>query len=352
MTVKGIAEFLRKKGVPKMGRDDPAKEPDVNPLYLNQLKGKRVAVEASGIVYKQNWAAVCRAVESHSFVYVDGHGWSRPSPDEVLSIFRATFKSYMKRLCDSGIIPVVVLEGKAPDMKKDTVDGRASMRSGHESKVDALRGTSDLIQFKKHLMYTYSPGVQHMHVAMEVLKDLNIVTLRANHEAEGVCAHIVKDVSSPYHCDIAMIDDYDIFMYGCHLVIRNVRPADSKMGHFEATGYAFQDILRALFLSSDSDDGEIISVDEYRRAERQFRLLCILSGTDYSSNIPSFGPSNILKLMKKYNISTYAEICEVEPQFGNIPYKSIMKTLRDNCRYTVVHDDVGKVAPREKISTD
>jgi hypothetical protein len=58
---------------------------------------------------------------------------------------------------------------------------------------------------------------------MEALKELEIITLRGYHEGEGVCAQLVMDLDDPYHCECAITDDYDIFMYGCPAVLRNLR---------------------------------------------------------------------------------------------------------------------------------
>lgn len=339
MTIKRLAEFFRELGVPKEGRD--CKEHDVIPFYLNQLKGKRVAIETSTIVYKQNWAAVLRAIDNYPFIWIDGRGWSSPSEDEVLEIFKRFFKSYIVKIIGSGIIPVFILEGKSPKLKAATIQKRSELRIEMSDKASSVKGNIDLEAFKKKLPYMYMPNTKHMTVIIDILKELKVDTLRAKHEGEGVCAHLVNNVDDPYHCDVALSDDYDIFMYGCRVVVRNLRQASSKVGGFEVTGYAFQDVLFA----TGFIDPLNYTQEEYEIAIDRFRLFCVLCGTDYSDNVFNMGPARILSMLKNHDIYTYEQACVVEPRFKDIPYADIIDTLKANAIYSVVYPTLTIVPP-------
>src|SRR4030066_431477 len=115
MTIKGISEFLKGRGVPHDGR---ASDKDPNaPMLLSSLAPLSVAIEMSGIIYKQNTGAVRAIVNGYPFAYSDTNGWSYPSTDEVLEMFGRFLKARVNRIVATGIKPIFVLEGLAPDAK-------------------------------------------------------------------------------------------------------------------------------------------------------------------------------------------------------------------------------------------
>lgn len=342
MTVKGLSEYLEKRNVPYMGRKD-SKEDNV-PLFLNQLKGKKVAFETAWMIYKANWAATMRAIEGFSFIYMDGVGWTRPAIEEVLTLFKVFFKANVKKMLESGIKPVFIIEGKTPDMKQGTVQKRIETRTENESKADSISKDMDLKTFKKKLSYTYMPGRAHVEVVIEVLSELNLPVLRAKHEGEGVCAFLVNaPPDHPLHCACACTDDHDIFLYGTKAVIRDLKSINGKnaaeFGHFECVGYSFKDILYALdFLPTDEDGTPLpVSKEQTEIAANRFQLLCILCGTDYHDNVKGMGPAKIHKLMLTHDVYTYEDVCNIDSRFQEIPYHKIMNTIKENMEYSVIH---------------
>lgn len=360
MTIKGLAEFLKNKKVPKEGRTYTPKkgirensQGDMStPLYLKQLAGKRVAIETAGIIYRQNWAAIKNVLSNYPFILRET-GWTKPADHEILSAFKRFFKSHAKRILDSGIIPIFIVEGKSPDMKGITAQKRAETRTSLAEKSDAYKMDIDLETFKKKLNYVYPPGPNHVQAVIDVLQEMGVSVIRAKHESEGVCAFLVNSPPEhPLHCDCALTDDYDIFMYGCRAVIRNLRSSNvqytpdsipgignNKNRNLEVEGYAFRDILYFLGFLPVDEDGKymIVSPEEEQTAEERFRLMCILCGNDYSTNIRNLGPAKICTMIKKYDIKTYDDACKVEPRFTDIPYNKIMETIENNKDYSIIY---------------
>lgn len=330
-----MAKYLKDKNVPKLGRD---KKEDVEPPFLlSSLKGIRVAFETADFIYKQNWAAVKRVIESFPFVWIEGNGWSVPSNHEVFEMFKVLFKSYIKRILATGVIPVFVVEGKSPELKANTCQKRADTRQENNKKFNSLQKETNFSKFKDQLQYAYPPTLEHIQAVMDVLKDMKITTLRAKHEAEGVCAYLVKCTTDPHHCKCAYSSDYDIFMYGCPAVIRNIRSMykdSSKGSGLEATAYALKDILITLDLLPHDQP---ITPEMELKAFEQFNLLCVLSGTDYNENVPKIGQAKILAMIKKYDITTFSEACNINPAFTVIPYHEIQETLMKNQEYNIVY---------------
>lgn len=320
MTIKRLAKLLRTYEVPYLGRYD--QKDTSTPFYLNALSGKRVAIEAAGIIYRQNAGAVIRAIENHSFSYTDGR-WSRPRDEDVLAIFRSYIRNYMSRLLGSGIVPVVIIEGRGPEMKGGTLQIRSREKANNENKAEDSSHSMDLDTYKHHLRNAYYPGGQHVDIAIKEMSDLGISMLRAHREAEGVCAQLVNDTTDPYHCSCAIIDDYDIFMYDCRAVVRNLRVASDRVGGFEGTAYAHLDILISLDLINMIDGKPVM--EDYHDASIRFKVLCILSGTDYHSNIPGIGCGKVLNLLRNKKISL-TEITDKKGKFH------IHSSLLDNDR--------------------
>lgn len=336
MTIKRMAKYLKDKNVPKLGRN---KKGDVEPPFLlSTLKGIRVAFETSDFIYKQNWAAVKRVIESFPFIWIEGNGWSVPSDHEVFDMFKILFRSYIKKILATGVIPVFVVEGKSPDLKANTCQKRANIRQENNKKFTTLQRETNFSKFKEQLQYAYPPTLEHIQAVMDILKDMKITTLRAKYEAEGVCAYLVKCTTDPHHCKCAYSSDCDIFMYGCPAVIRNIRPiykdGCSKGSDLEATAYSLRDILTTLDLLPCDQP---ITQEMEAKAFEQFNLLCVLSGTDYFENVSKIGQAKILSMIKKYDISTFSEACNINPAFNVIPYHEIQETLMKNQEYNIVY---------------
>lgn len=333
MTIKRIADYLRENNIPYWGQDLNDKD-NVEPFYISEMRGKKIAIETAGIICKQNYGAIQQALKSFPFQWIDDIGWTSPDPSEVYDIFKRYFKSYMKKIKDTGVIPIAIIEGKSPRLKSQTTAKRTEIKDNNKITAELNKKCMDLELFKKSVAAQYLPGATHVQLAMEVLQELEIITIRAFHEGEGVCAQLVINTEDPYHCDCAMTDDYDIFMYGCPSVIRNLRNEKTK-GFFHGTGYALVDILTSLrFLEQSQVDDPI----KFEEAFKRFQLLCILSGTDYHENVKGLGPAKIQKMILNHNIFTYEEICKMEERFYEIPYHQIIKTLEKNKRYNLVFD--------------
>lgn len=319
MTIKRLSEYIAKCNVPKLGRRN---ENDTDESYfLSNLKGYKIAVEVSSILYKQNWAAINNVVERFPFEYAIRSGeiapsWNRPTIDDIIPMFRIHFRSYVKKILSTGVHPVFILEGDIPPMKKNTSLKRSGMKDAQKDKAHISSQSTSLTEYKKNLLYSYHPSVIHRDVAKEILLEMKQLVVQAHYEGEGVCAALVSlPKDDPYYCSMALVDDYDIFMYGCKAVIRNLRK------NMEIEAYAYNDILSSFGLHTDE----------------QFTMLCILSGSDYAENVPNIGIAKVCDLIKKHKINTYDEICEIQPKFRDIPYHDIVKTLSLNRGYDPVY---------------
>ena len=89
-----------------------------------------------------------------------------------------------------------------------------------------------------------------------LMRSFNMRYVESEGESDLLCAHIVK-CGLAYAC---MSDDMDMFLYGCPRVMRHV-----NLWHGTCIEYRLESILEELGVTLEG-----------------FRMICVLSGTDYS----------------------------------------------------------------------
>ena len=94
-----------------------------------------------------------------------------------------------------------------------------------------------------------------------LMRSFNMRYVESEGESDLLCAHIVK-CGLAYAC---MSDDMDMFLYGCPRVMRHV-----NLWHGTCVEYRLESILEGLGVTLEG-----------------FRMICVLSGTDYSEKCHS-----------------------------------------------------------------
>lgn len=319
MTVKTLNKFISSIGVPVIGR--PRKSNDTIPFYLNQLKGKTIAIDTPLIIYAMNYRAAEDIVSSHQFKMVDGR-WDHPDPDLIYPYFIHHMREYIHCIRMTGINPIYVMDGDVPPMKGDIHDKRSLQKENLKSQYDPI-----LAEHKKKVVYYYYPSEKHSQLTISLLQEEGYKVIQAKYEAEGVCAYLALKK----YCHGILSDDSDAIMYGCPIILRRPRMLNAMTGHMEIEGIAIIDILVSM---------EFITIpytpEQYDAAVNRLRLFCILCGTDYHPGVYNVGASRIHHIMMRHNIHTYEEICAIDERFKDIPYYDILKTLEENTKYTVL----------------
>jgi len=226
-------------------------------INMKEISGKKIAIDVSIYLYK--FAADNTLIEN---MYL------------MLSIFR-----YYQ------ITPVFIFDGKPPDEKKQVLEKRKS------DKVHAKKEFQELkkqLETDEHLDHDEK---QEISIAMDLLKKKFIYIQKeqidqvkelmrafgatyfdAPGEADELCA-LLAIKKKVWAC---MSEDMDLFVYGCPRVLRYF----SLLKH-NVVIYNTKRMLEELGL-----------------LEKEFRQICILSGTDYNKN--GLDLYSTLKLFKKY----------------------------------------------------
>jgi flap endonuclease-1 len=251
MGIKYLNRFLRDNTV------NAIKE-----VSFKEINGKTVAIDMSIYMYK--FIADDTLIES---VY------------SMLSIFQ-----HYK------IKPIFVFDGKPPPEKKDTLLKRRENRKNAQNEYNTLseilsKDESIDDQEKEKMIQKMNTlkkkSIQIKKSDTETVK--KIITAfgesycDASGEADELCAHLTLNKTAW----AVLSEDMDMFVYGCPFVIRCM----SLFSH-TCILYDFSKILEELNIT-----------------EKEFREICVFSGTDYTTDTKTFNVFE--KCIKEKNINFY-----------------------------------------------
>lgn len=230
-------------------------------IGMKELSGKKIAIDISIYLYK--FSADNTLIEN---IYL------------MLSIFR-----------HYNITPVFVFDGKPPDEKRELLEKRKNDKiiakneytdlkrqletdanlDGDEKQEISL--TMDLL--KKKFIYIQKEQIQKVK---QLITAFGASYFDAPGEADELCALLVMK-KKVWAC---MSEDMDLFVYGCPRVLRYF----SLLKH-NVVIYNTKGMLQELGIT-----------------EKEFRQICVLSGTDYNiHNNKHTDLHNILRIFKKYH---------------------------------------------------
>jgi flap endonuclease-1 len=298
MGIRNLNKYLRDKC------------PDsIRVLNMADLDGKRIAVDISIYLYKY-----------------EGDNMLLENMYLMLSIFR-----------HHNIIPIFIFDGKPPPEKKELLMKRKEDKKEAQQEYNKLqKSLEDNTQFdeteKQEIVATMDQlKKQFIHInkdkieqVKELIRAYGATYYDAPGEADELCALLVLK-KKVWAC---LSEDMDLFVYGCSRVLRYF----SLMNH-SVVLYHMKGIL-----------------DELSLNQKEFREICILSGTDYNINANTNSNagsksdnknslSNTLKLFGKYKAS-------------NINSLSFYDWTITNSEYITDLDLLNKINQMFDLSTD
>jgi len=232
-------------------------------IGIGELSGKKIAVDISIYLYKY---------ESNGTLL------------ENIYLMLAIFREY-------NIIPIFVFDGKPPPEKKALLQKRredkAAAKNEYNKLKDQLESSSQttdkkeledqMDQLKKQFVY-----ITHEKIAKvkELIRAYGATYCDAPGEADELCALLVIK-KKVWAC---LSEDMDLFVYGCKRVLRYLSLTNQSVVLYYTTG-----ILESLNMT-----------------QKEFREICVLSGTDYNINANNnsrdiqINLPNIIKIFRKY----------------------------------------------------
>ena len=237
----------------------------IRAMNMADLSGKRIAVDISIYLYK--YESDDMLLEN---IYL------------MLSIFR-----------HHNVIPIFIFDGKPPPEKRGVLLKRKEDKqeaqqeynklkkclenNDHFDDTDKQEIIATMDQLKKQFIHINKEKIENVK---ELIRAYGATYYDAPGEADELCALLVLK-KKVWAC---LSEDMDLFVYGCTRVLRYF----SLINH-NIVLYYMKGIL-----------------DELNICQKEFREICILSGTDYNTNAnkdTSVNLNNTLKLFNKYKNS-------------------------------------------------
>jgi 5'-3' exonuclease len=228
-------------------------------ISLAELAGKKIAVDISIYLYK--YETTDTLIEN---MYL------------MLSIFR-----------QYNIIPIFVFDGKSPPEKKALLQKRRESKEAAKNEYIKLKDEIQTTDKREHLEQLKKQFVYMTHDKIDKVKDLirayGATYYDAPGEADELCAVLVIK-KKVWAC---LSEDMDLFVYGCNRVLRYLSLSNQSVILYYTKG-----ILSSLNMT-----------------QKEFREICVLSGTDYNintnNNLKTNGNNNVtlpntIKLFRKY----------------------------------------------------
>lgn len=231
-------------------------------IHLSELNGKKIAVDISVYLYK--YEADEALIEN---MYL------------MLSIFRYY-----------NIIPIFIFDGKPPPEKKELI------RQRREHKMEAKNEYYKL----KQLLDNNNVDISEKHDIISNMDQLKKQFVFINQEKTEKVKQLIRAYGSTYYdapgeadelCAMLVIkkkvwaclsEDMDLFVYGCNRVLRYI-----SLTNHTTVLYYMKGILNQLNMT-----------------QKEFREICVLSGTDYNINFKSNNLNinlyNTVKYFRKY----------------------------------------------------
>jgi len=225
-------------------------------IHIGELSGKKIAIDISIYLYK--------------FV---GEGSLIENIYLMLSIFRYY-----------NVIPVFIFDGKPPTEKKELLQKRRKNKLNAEKEYNLLKNKllsidnddekQDIVNnmdiLKKQFIYITKKQIE---LVKNLIESFGGSYFDAYGEADELCALLVLN-NKVWAC---LSEDMDLFVYGCPRVLRYL----SLINH-RTVIYDLKHILEELNMS-----------------QKDFREICILSGTDY--NVVNSESPTLYKILKLFN---------------------------------------------------
>jgi len=227
-------------------------------IDLSELNGKKIVIDISIYLYK--FEATGALLEN-------------------MYVMLSTFNYY-------NIVPIFIFDGKPPPEKKDLLLKRKANREEAQKEYDKLKEQlNNLSQndddkreilasmdvLKKQIVQIKK---EHIEKVKDLIRAYGATYYDAPGEADELCAMLVMK-KKVWAC---LSDDMDLFVYGCPRVLRYL----SLMKH-QAVLYYTNGILEAL-----------------KMTHKEFKEICILSGTDYNSSNDT-DKNNLQLTIKHFN---------------------------------------------------
>ena len=229
---------------------------------LYKLSGKKVAVDASLIIYQQLLS------NNKNFFY--------NSEGKITNHITGLFYKIMNYIT-LGIDLIFIFDGRPPDNKKECIQDR---KEKSEKAKQQLKN-SDIKEEEKFKLEKASTRVTKEMID-DVKQLLNLMGISYIHPEVGEGEAYASELCRIGYVDYVLTEDMDSLVYGCPNLIRNCIDKDLKRKGVVSI-FNYDKLIESLNLDHS-----------------QFVEFCILCGCDYCPSVPKIGNITALKLFQKH----------------------------------------------------
>ena len=229
---------------------------------LYKLHGKKVAVDASLIIYQQ-------------LFNTRGSKFFKNNQGKITNHITGVFFKVMNYI-SLNIELIFIFDGKPPENKSECIQER---KKKAEDAIKLSEKTDN--QDEKHKLEKYSTRLtkEMINDIKYLLNLLGISYIEADGEGEAYASELCR----VGQVDYVLTEDMDSLVYGCPKLIRNCVDRSIKRKDIISI-FDYNKLINGLELTDD-----------------KFINFCILCGCDYCSSIPKLGNVSALKLVKQFN---------------------------------------------------
>ncbi len=242
-------------------------------ITFEQLSGKKIAVDFSNSAYQ--FLSSIRQRDGTPLMDNQGNSTSH---------LMGTWTRF-SNLMQLGIQLVIVLDGKAPDLKIKEQEERAHRKRMAQEKFEEAREEEDEERMAKYAKQTSRLTRDMTRESEELMKAMGLPVIRAPSESDAQMAFMCEQ-EDVYACASS---DYDCLLQGAPRLITNLTLSQKRKlpsGIYVKITPELIDLKETLTNLGVKQD--------------QLIAIGILVGTDYNEGINRVGPKTALKLVKQY----------------------------------------------------
>ena len=227
---------------------------------LYKLSGKRVAVDASLIIYQQ----------------LLRHQLLKNKKGEITNHITGLFYKLVNYL-SLNIEVIFVFDGKPPDLKQECIKERKKKQQDAKDKMESCENIEQKNELEKSTLRLTKDMIDN------VKKLLDLMGISYIHMDVGEGEAIAAELCRIGYVDYVLTEDMDTLVYGSPKLIRNCLDKSLKR----------KDIVSIIDYYK--------MIEGFEMSDEQFVKFCILCGCDYCTNVPKVGNTTALKMIKKHN---------------------------------------------------
>jgi flap endonuclease-1 len=243
------------------------------PISLEQLAGKRVAIDAFNALYQ--FLSIIRQRDGTPLMDYNGKVTSH-----ISGLFYRT-----SRLLELGIRPIYVFDGPPPVLKRKTLQARSAIKEEAKKEWKAALIKGDLETARSKAQATSKLTKEMVEESKQLLTLMGVPHLQAPSEGEAQAAALAVS-GQAYAC---ASQDYDSLLFGAPLLIKNFTMSGRRKLPKKDI---YVDVVPELI-----DLTKALSALGITR--QKLVWMGILVGTDFNEGVMGIGPKKAYKLVKE-----------------------------------------------------